>query len=319
MSMRRRLSILWLLFLLPTLASAAGRSPLAGARPMALGGAFTAVADDATTIAYNPAGIALTGRREVGLTRSALFSGISEPLIVQDAVFAVSSLGPGGIGIGFVSQSDAAGVYRETAASIGYAHRIAEFVKIGAQLKHLRVGLDSTNADVVENPYFGAVYDVSAMTLDAGVLLVPVQGVAVGISAQNLVPADLSFQEAEEPDEAPQIVRVGASLRLSRIAESAEQEALRGVLSRSLVAAEVAAGDGTTVGVGAEVGLSDSLVARIGYRTASGVGSVSAVTAGVGLRLDVAGIEAHLDLAIEVLDAAVKDNTSQRLSVRVSF
>jgi len=49
----------------------------AGARATAMGDAFTAMADDASALYWNPAGIRKTGHRSVSLSRTHLFAGIT--------------------------------------------------------------------------------------------------------------------------------------------------------------------------------------------------------------------------------------------------
>ena len=45
-----------------------------GARPIGMGNAFTAVADDINSLAWNPAGLSLLSRRELGVMHSELFA-----------------------------------------------------------------------------------------------------------------------------------------------------------------------------------------------------------------------------------------------------
>jgi hypothetical protein len=67
----RPLSTFWALLLLPVFVTAEGENGAAflkigaGARPAALGDAFTAVADDANAAVWNPAGLARLPRPEI--------------------------------------------------------------------------------------------------------------------------------------------------------------------------------------------------------------------------------------------------------------
>ncbi|MDE2292355.1 MAG: PorV/PorQ family protein [Elusimicrobia bacterium] len=49
-----------------------------GARPVAMGQAFTAVSDDVNAVYYNPAGLALLERQEVSLMHNRYFDGVSQ-------------------------------------------------------------------------------------------------------------------------------------------------------------------------------------------------------------------------------------------------
>ena len=122
-------------------------------------------------------------------------------------------------------------------------------------------------------------------------------------------------------DDAPAAVRVGAAYRLASVAGSAEQQALADVLRRSIVAADFSTGGGTTgVAFGAELGLSDTLAARVGYRMASGYGeSVTALTIGGSVGVATGGGAIHIDFAADIAGGDLRDNLTQRVSLRGAF
>ncbi len=292
-----------------------------GARPLGMGGAFTAVADDASTAMYNPAGLARIGEVQLDLTRTALFSAPTDPLVSQDSAHLVLPLGQGSAVAGATSLADRDGIYRKTTVVTGYGAAIGRRLTVGLLAKWLRVGLADV-ADVTQNPYFADTTSTSAMTLDIGLLLEPLDGWSIGLAAQDLVPPDLAFQEATDvvAEEPPQTVRIGTAYRLAKIASAAEQASLGQVLERSLIAVDVALGNGTTIGAGVELGLSDALTGRIGYRSASGRGeSSSAVTLGGSIGFHVDDVLVHADYAADVANTRLEDNISQRLSLRASF
>lgn len=292
--------------------AAFGSVPPPGARPMAMGGAFTAVSDDGNAPFYNPAGVAMRTGVRLAFTRSALFSHVSDPLVVQDSASAAFGVGVGGATLAVSSLADREGIYRETTLGVGYAQAFGERLRIGFLGKFLRVGLDASQADVAENPYFTDATDVSTTTFDFGALGEVTKGLWIGIAAQDVLPPHLAFKESTESESFPRRVTVGIAFRLRAVAPSTEQEALRDVLERSLVAFDVGAGDGTSVRAGAEIGLSQRLALRTGYRSLS---SVSATTFGVGIALG----SLSLDLGVEIMNADLRDNMNQRLSLRAAF
>lgn len=304
-------------------AGAVSEGPGNGARPMGMGGAFTAVADDANAPLYNPAGLAAATGVAVALTRAAYFSGVADPLISQDVAHVVFGGGGNGFSGGITSLADGDAIYRETVASLGYGRSVGSSLDLGLLVKRISVGLDDANPDVRDNPYFADGTSVSAITVDVGVLVVAAPGLTVGAAAQNVAPADLTFggDASDEADEAPLLARFGVAYRLSSVASSAEQQALQDILRRSTIAADFSTGGGITgVAFGAELGLTGSLAARVGYRTASGRGeSVGALTIGgsVGMALDSAAM--HIDFAVDIAGSDIRDNVTQRVSLRGAF
>jgi hypothetical protein len=304
-------------------AAAASDGPANGARPMGMGGAFVAISDDANAPLYNPAGLGAAEGARIALTRAAYFSGVADPLVSQDVAHIIIGSGGNGFAAGITSLADGDAVYRETVASVGYGRGFGSSLRVGALVKRIGVGLDDANPDVSDNPYFADGTSVSAITTDVGVLVSPATGLAVGASAQNLVPADLTFRQDEsaESDDATTTVRIGAAYRLASVAGSAEQAALADVLRRSIVAADIATGGGTTgVALGVELGLSDTLAARVGYRTASGYGeSVGALTVGGSVGVAMGGGTMHVDFAADIAGGDLRDNLTQRVSLRGAF
>ena len=314
-----------LLLGLPIAAFASFTAPPNGARPLGMGSAFTAVADDANAPLYNPAGGA-EGSFHLAFTRAAYFSGPVSPLVAHDAALLAAPFAGGTLNAGASTLADANSVYRETALLLGYARRIADRLHAGFLLKRLQAGVNSSLADVAQNPYFEEKTGVSAFTADVGLLAEPADGWTIGLAGQNIVPADLSFQEAadEESDRAPSAARIGTALQLGAIAEFAEQEAVQKMLARSLIAVDAAFGDGTAVGAGAEVGFSNAVAARVGYRYDAGNGRLAAagagsVTAGATIAFHFGTALASVDYAVAFSNNELEDSASQRVSLRARF
>jgi len=97
------------------------------ARVTGMSNAYTAVADDAYAIYYNPAGLALLDRAEVATTYSQLVTGLSDNSSVQNSFIAYAQpisdgrYGVGGIGWNYFSLDS---IYRESSLFMSYAHRL---------------------------------------------------------------------------------------------------------------------------------------------------------------------------------------------------
>lgn len=194
---------------------AAFQEYLWGARPTALAGAFTALADDANAPAYNPAGISLMDRSEVTFMYAQLYSGITFH----------SGADTSRLGLGYVSfvpmvkqqkygsfatswtNLAATNLYREDSFSLTWAdaqqfeNRASEPVlAYGLNLKYLRRTFNQdtrTDAD----PVFNGGATSGALTVDVGIMVRPdfalLPGLKFGFAAQNLTEPDLGLASTD--------------------------------------------------------------------------------------------------------------------------
>ncbi len=117
----------------------------AGARPTALCGAFTAIAEGPQAVFWNPAGIALVSRKSVSLTSNKFFAGITG----ADIAF-VSPSKEGAVGISMIAsfsgkieitteeQQEGTGHYysaNDYALGISYARRLTDKFNAGFTIK----------------------------------------------------------------------------------------------------------------------------------------------------------------------------------------
>ena len=138
-----------------------------GARPAAMGGAFTAVADDVNSIYWNPAGLASYTYSQVSLMHDEM----GEEMRLESMGFSIPSkklkgsiagsytmLNIGGI-TGYNVNGAKTGTLQSSdkALSIAYAKNITPYLAAGVSLKSVYEKLDS--------------YDASAYGTDAGLLL----------------------------------------------------------------------------------------------------------------------------------------------------
>src|SRR5262249_34097773 len=114
-----------------------------GARPMAMGGAFTAVADDVNAIFWNPAGISLYRSNQVTFEYSPLVVGGSISQIgYSQPLYAAGNFGVGitNVTSGSVPETDINGSEigsfssRETGYSLAYARKFGDKWNFGGSL-----------------------------------------------------------------------------------------------------------------------------------------------------------------------------------------
>ncbi len=240
-----------------------------GARAAGMGGAYTALADDANAVYWNPAGLARMEKREASASHAQLgastrhdFLTYAHPAPQGTFAGAITYLSQGSIegrdGLGRPTGSFNA----SDAAVTGAYGRKTELADLGLSVKYLRSHIGSTEAQ-------GAAVDLGARRelegLGAG-------KVVLGAALRNLGP-ELTYDR--ERNDLPLRLALGAAYRLPQgHAVAAEfQNGPRGAGSEGAVGGEFKALDGVFL--------------RLGYAikgAASGGSAAKGLTLGLGLK-----------------------------------
>jgi len=291
-----------------------------GARPLGMGGAFVAVADDANAAMHNPAGLGYMTVPEAGFTHVRMLSGVVN---YNYAGIVLPLGGAGSLGASFGMLSEESDIYSEKSVAFSYSKRIFQGLSLGTNLKMLNTGFDSGNPWVTDNPYFTET-SVSGFTLDLGVLARPVAGLNIGLSGENLIPADISVSETEE-EKVPMNLRFGLAYRLSAIAASAQQPALKEVLNTTIISLEGAMRKEREVNAvkmraGLEAWFANRMVGlRAGYRMKKVQETSSSAAVGGSIRIPVTELNLQLDYALQIFGADIEDKLAHRVSVAISL
>jgi hypothetical protein len=186
-----------------------------GARPVGMGGAFTAVADDSNAPLYNPAGIVQIQTHELSATYANLYSGLdlnagNDSSSLNQGYFAFAARPIPKVGSLEISWATFAAthLYREDTVRLTYARNLGDFfpvldnsLALGFNLKYLRrsVTLDDFT---VNDPVFSGGTSADATTVDAGVLYSPhegrLAGLRLGLAANNITRPDVGFQAEDK-------------------------------------------------------------------------------------------------------------------------
>ena len=276
-------------------AGSAGATPFnfisldADARPVALGGAYTALARDANALLYNPAGLGALKSHQLTLMHNQYFQGITQEYgafaynIGENDQNNESRFGPGdtalrrgwgvmintldfgGIQRTTLSNPDGTGFskfgLRESVVAIGYGAQVAPGLSVGASLKGFYETVDNVS--------------LSAPAADAGILYMPGGlPLSFGLAAQNLGPGARSTGAAGT-EALPAIVRGGAAFFWGD----------GGLLSLDVLDAR---GGSPTVHAGVEYAAFGRLALRAGYNGNNDAGP--GITAGLGVLLPGASI-----------------------------
>jgi hypothetical protein len=302
----------------PTSTYAAFNDIGVGARPLGLGGAFVAAADDGNAMRYNPGGLGYIEDIQLSLTYARHFSG----LINYNYAGIVLPFGKtGSFGASFGLLSEDAKIYKEQTITLSYSSKPLHQISAGINLKFLGARFDDSNEWIQENPYFTQT-STSAFTTDLGILAKPVNGLNLGIAAENLIPANVNVSEEVSDDDktVPINIRAGLGYNLSAIAQSAQQEALRDVLAKTQIMSEVSIRSGESeIHFGAEAWIHKSISIRGGYNRKSGVHSSSSVAIGASVKVPISESALQFDYAFQIIMGELKSNATHRVSTNIVF
>jgi len=173
-----------------------------GVRALGMGGAFTAVSNDANAPLYNVAGTAFVAQKEATLMGSRLFAGLDGVEIASNYAGYVHPISAKFGAISFAwSSIGTPGLRREDTFSVGYARVLNDILRLDSEIVELSAGanfkylMQEVKFDVKDedlNTYQGA------MTGDIGILAMFANGIGVGFSSKYIVPADIGFMEKDE-------------------------------------------------------------------------------------------------------------------------
>ncbi len=176
----------------------------AGTRAVGMGGSFVSIADDASAVFWNPAGLARLSFGELDFSHVTLpegseydFAGLAYPT-VKAGSFALGFLRVGTDGI-FSRDSRAADLgstsFSETQFLLAYGYPLLNFLSVGGTFKLYNQSL--------------AGYSANAVGADLGVLVEPYQNLSFGLNTQDVVSSDWQLNSSKES--IPKNFKAGAS------------------------------------------------------------------------------------------------------------
>lgn len=227
----RTLSALAVLLVLASRASASGTQGATAfdflqtdpaPRPAAMGGAYSAIADDSDGMLYNPAGLAFMGASQVSFSHAELYQGLTQDYLAlalhgeadqrsgdgrwlgegQGAGLYLQTFDFGSIQRTTLANTNGSGLgsfgVRDWSLGAAYARRPLDWLGVGVAAKYLRETIDNTTAQT------GAV-DVG---LRADLEKTISQPLTLGAALQNVGP-DPKYRTQREP--MPETLRLGAA------------------------------------------------------------------------------------------------------------
>lgn len=271
-----------------------------GARALGLGGAYTALADDANSLYWNPAGLSQAEKREFTASHAEMFESTRLDFL---AYAHPTSQGTFAGGVTYLSQGKIEGrdgLGRPTAGfdasdaavSLGYARKL-DAADLGASFKYLRSHIGSSEAQ-------GVAVDLGARRELDGV---GPGKLVLGVSLRNLGPG-LKF--ADQRNDLPLRLAVGAAYRLS------------GGHALAVEMVNSPRGTGTDAAFGGEYQAVKNVYLRGGYTTQTAITGGSGFDAAKGLTLGLGFRDEKWALDYAVLPSG-ELGRSHRFSVGMRF
>ncbi|MDD5492473.1 MAG: conjugal transfer protein TraF [bacterium] len=169
-----------------------------GARPLAMGKSFTALANDASCIYWNPAGLTQLDKDEIITMYSDLYNmGL---ISYQGICFAHPGIGGGTIGFGYTRLATSAKVdfldFQENTFIFSYAMSPLRYTSVGVNLKYYLADFETSG---------------TGAGIDAGILFNYDNIVSIGISAQDINEPKVQFQSGAA-DKVPMNLKAGLAI-----------------------------------------------------------------------------------------------------------
>jgi hypothetical protein len=180
-----------------------------GVRPMGMGGAFVAVADDSNALLFNPAGVYQAQQPEISVTSAKLFTGLEGVDAGVNYLGALYPMGEsaGSVGVTWTSLY-AGGLYREDTGSLTYGRSLYDLLgftgntdlALGVNIKYLQHQY-VTDAQSEQDPVFSRGTSAGAVTFDGGALVSwPEAGLSLALVSRNITRPDVGLRT---PDPVP--------------------------------------------------------------------------------------------------------------------
>jgi hypothetical protein len=257
-----------------------------GARADGMGRAFTAVANDANAIWWNPGGLAFIRGHDISLTYSQLVPGLADDVSWSYPAYAQHVEGWGGLAasVAYLSYGkseatneagDVTGEFTsyEVVPGIGYGTELADNLGFGIALKLVRVDLAPAAVTLDDRDGRGTTF-----AADLGLLMkMPGSRTSIGAALSNLGP-DISYIDEDQSDPLGRNIRIGVAY--TPFETEAHRVLVAADASRFLIPGRTLAVD--VWDAGAEYEFNRLIALRAGY-ISDPRGDVTDFTFGMGL------------------------------------
>ena len=280
-----------------------------GPRAIAMGGAFSAIANDASAIYWNPAGIASTDQIQALFSYTGLYGGINLDYLgvvmpggtAGNFAVSVTAINYGSIGVTTESQPDGTGETFSPASyefGISYARNITQDFAVGATGKIITESIYHSNASgvafdvgtIFTTPFYGVKFASSItnfgtkMQMSGNDLLIRYNVDPQRAGSNSTVDANIAADQFDLPLR----LQIGMSREFIFLDDQKLTVAVDGIVPND---------NNEWLNIGGELALFDNMVfLRGGYKTLFLKNAQEGLTFGIGIKYKKAG---YIDIGID--------------------
>jgi hypothetical protein len=192
-----------------------------GARAIAMGESYVAIADDATASYFNPAALSGQTKRTLNFTHSKWLPGLADDLSYEFLAYAQPVEGWGNVGLniallnlGEQTRTDERGNVQgnfssyDVAVTAAYGSQISDRTSAGIGLKFIRSNLANVGAGIERGKGVG-----NSFAVDLGLLWQAAPRLQLGVALRNMGPR-IAYIDASQADPLPQHLVVGSAYKV---------------------------------------------------------------------------------------------------------
>ncbi len=195
------------------------RDSFSGARSMAMGGAYTALANDADGVLANPAGLSMIKNKQVIATGAILYAGLSDSLTSNILGYAYQSGKVGALGA-IWKRFSAGDLYHENIVFLSYARRLGLYFTKGSidRQKNVSLGIalrfmswDSAQTIGPDGRIIEDLPGWRGISGDIGLVIWPSENKPVEIVFQNVTRHNTASKVSKVKERLPIATRMGVA------------------------------------------------------------------------------------------------------------
>lgn len=211
----KRINIIIILLFLCTQIEASFVMPKTGAKASALSGAFCPIADNATAIYYNPAGLGQLEEHQVFLSYISMFHNLDDSIYNGSLSGALYFNSAGIFGLGWHGLFT--DLYQENVFTFSYGHQAVEFshhtfyAGVSCKILHKKY---AENGYTKIDPVFSDSSSATGFSIDTGLLYRYRKRFSLGLSILNLNKPDMGLDETSR---VPLDFNLGSAFDLSHL------------------------------------------------------------------------------------------------------
>lgn len=181
-----------------------------GVRPMGMGGAFVALADDASAIMFNPAGLGQIEKALIAAAYDRLYAGLGDDALGRGFVSYIQpsqNYGAFALNLNMLHTP----LYRETTVTFGYGRPLGP-IYLGLNAKGLFASFEENDYTAID-PLFSDGMSSNGVALDLGMLYKLTDSVSFGLAILNVNEPNMALDEDADA-KVPLTLQTGLALKL---------------------------------------------------------------------------------------------------------